>query len=257
MDHGNSGARAFEEFRLQRKRMQAKLGRNAAPGAYENDALRELEDFEAKEVRDQQMSREVQEFFSTATKQAAAIVEKVAREAQSEVSVRIQQEMEAFLRDAMERVSVLVDQLLHQQGSESLIAQAELEAKLGNLGRALDTFRWAGTANGADKHIGQDPFATDVDEVVREFRGQLPGPAATEPAADIEDHLVAQTAEASDAVADEPADGIALDITPTPEQELERFKAALKALVQQGTMTRDEARAAWQTRLASLGLAHA
>ena len=43
MDHGNSGAHAFEEFRLQRKRLQARRGRNAAPGAYENDALRELE----------------------------------------------------------------------------------------------------------------------------------------------------------------------------------------------------------------------
>ena len=162
--------------------------------------------------------------------------------------------MEAFLRDAMERVSALVGQLLQQHGGEGTIAQAELEAKLGNLGRTLDTFRWAGTANGADKHIGQDPFATDVDEVVREFRGQLP---AVEPAADIEEHLVAQTAEEQDAPSEDSAAAMALEMTPTPEQELERFKGALKALVQQGTMTRDEARAAWQTRLASLGLAHA
>jgi hypothetical protein len=36
---------------------------------------------------------------------------------------------------------------------------------------------------------------------------------------------------------------------------LERFKGALKALVRQGVMSRDEARAAWQARLQALGLA--
>jgi hypothetical protein len=49
--------------------------------------------------------------------------------------------------------------------------------------------------------------------------------------------------------------------TPTPsqanpaqEQELERFKGTLKALVRQGVMNKDEARAAWQARLATMGL---
>ena len=38
------------------------------------------------------------------------------------------------------------------------------------------------------------------------------------------------------------------------ELELERFKGALRSLVRQGTMSKDEARAAWVTRLRSLGL---
>lgn len=263
MDSTDSSVRAFEEYRMQRKRMQAKLGRSVAPSNYENGALRQLEDFEAKEVRDQQLSREVQEFFTSATKQAAEIVEKVAREAQSEVSSRIQAEMQAFLRDAMARVNGMVGALLREQQREPRVAQAELEAKIGNLGsRSLDEFRWEGTAELPDKHIGQDPFATDLDEVVRTFRDQLAGSEIGQepPAKDIEEHLVAHEIAAADepvAVADAPpaaAEPAAYDPAPTPEQELERFKSALKALVAQGTMNRDEARAAWQTRLASLGL---
>jgi hypothetical protein len=49
--------------------------------------------------------------------------------------------------------------------------------------------------------------------------------------------------------------------TPTPsqaspeqEQELDRFKGTLKALVRQGVMSKEEARAAWQARLATMGL---
>ncbi len=263
MDSTDNSVRAFEEYRMQRKRMQAKLGRSASPTNYDNGALRQLEDFEAKEVRDQQLSREVQEFFTSATKQAAEIVEKVAREAQSEVSARIQAEMQAFLRDAMARVNGMVGALLREQQRDPRVAQAELEPKIGNLGsRSLDEFRWEGTAELPDKHIGQDPFATDLDEVVRNFRDQLAsGNGGQEPPAkDIEEHLVAHelAAEAVPvAVAEvtaEVAEPAAYDPTPTPEQELERFKSALKALVAQGTMTRDEARAAWQTRLASLGL---
>jgi hypothetical protein len=41
------------------------------------------------------------------------------------------------------------------------------------------------------------------------------------------------------------------------EQELETFKNALKALVRQGIMQRDEAKAAWNARLVALGRAKA
>jgi hypothetical protein len=60
-----------------------------------------------------------------------------------------------------------------------------------------------------------------------------------------------------------PPEPAAAGTVPAPESavmpsqgsaELERFKGALKALVRQGVMNRDEARAAWQARLASLGL---
>lgn len=276
----NSGLRGFDDYRLKRKRMQAKLGLPQNSLGYENQALRELEEVEAREVREQQLSREVHDFFAAATKQAAAIVEKVARDAESQIGSRIQEEMETFLRDALERVNGMVGALLTRQQANPKLAQTDVEPKIGNLdSRLLDEFRWEGTAEGADRHIGQDPFATDLDDVRKEFREQILGmegeglPAAP---MDIEEHLVASTEEEEQGQADEPppparkapappaqraaarhdeGDSPAdYDPTPTPAQELERFKSALKALVRQGTMTRDEARAAWQTRLASLGL---
>ncbi len=281
----NSGTRGFEDYRLQRKRMQAKLGLPQNSLGYENNALKELEEVEAREVRDQQLSREVHDFFSAATKQAAAIVEKVARDAQSEIGQRIQDEMESFLRDALQRVTGLVGALMHRQQRQPGVAQADVEPKIGNLGSGLDAFRWEGTAEGADKHIGQDPFDIDVDDVRKEFREQLgvADAAATAEKApmSIDEHLVADLEDEAPATpaetpppapkatattkaapapkapptaragAQPPAE---FDPSPTPEQELERFKGALKALVRQGTMTREEARAAWQTRLASLGL---
>lgn len=260
----NSGLRGFDDYRLQRKRMQAKLGLQQNSLGYENNALKALEEVEAREVREQQLSREVHEFFAAATKQAAAIVEKVARDAESAIGSRIQEEMESFLRDALERVNGMVGALLLKQQRNPKMAQADVEAKIGNLGASLDEFRWEGTAEGADKHIGQDPFATDLDEVRREFRDQLSGmegEGLQQAPMDIEEHLVAAADEtragdgADDAHDAESAGAAApYDPTPTPQQELERFKSALKALVRQGTMTKDEARAAWQTRLASLGL---
>ncbi|MCA8964470.1 MAG: hypothetical protein H6838_17120 [Planctomycetes bacterium] len=266
----NSGLRGFDDYRLQRKRMQAKLGLQQNSLGYENNALKELEQVEAREVREQQLSREVHDFFAAATKQAAAIVEKVARDAESAIGSRIQEEMESFLRDALERVNGMVGALLVKQQRNPKLAQADVEPKIGNLdSQILDEFRWEGTAEGADKHIGQDPFATDLDDVRKEFRDQIggmEGEGLAPAPMDIEEHLVAATEDQDDdgaapeqepehraaqAEHDAPAD---YDPTPTPEQELDRFKSALKALVRQGTMTRDEARAAWQTRLASLGL---
>lgn len=264
----NSGLRGFDDYRLKRKRMQAKLGLQQNTLGYENNALKELEEVEAREVREQQLSREVHDFFAAATKQAAAIVEKVARDAESAIGNRIQEEMETFLRDALERVNGMVGALLIRQQSNPKVAQADVEPKIGNLdARSLDEFRSEGTAEGSEKHIGQDPFATDLDDVRKEFREQIlgmEGEGLAPAPMDIEEHLVASSEEddseatsaasggqAMGQVEDAPAD---YDPTPTPQQELERFKGALKALVRQGTMTRDEARAAWQTRLASLGL---
>jgi len=151
----NSGLRGFDDYRLQRKRMQAKLGLQQNSLGYENNALKELEQVEAREVREQQLSREVHDFFAAATKQAAAIVEKVARDAESAIGSRIQEEMESFLRDALERVNGMVGALLVKQQRNPKLAQADVEPKIGNLdSQILDEFRWEGTAEGADKHIG-------------------------------------------------------------------------------------------------------
>ena len=67
----------FDAFRRDRKKVRAMLGPQNSVLGYENQALRELEQVEAREVREQQLSREVHDFFAEATKQAASIVEKV------------------------------------------------------------------------------------------------------------------------------------------------------------------------------------
>jgi hypothetical protein len=306
----NYSDQGFDDYRRERKRMRAKIGPQPTALGYENSALRELEQVEAQEVRDQQLTREVHEFFATATRQAAAIVEKVARDAQQEAGQRVEQEMESFLIDALTRMNNFVLAVL--QVKRGGVAETQMEPKIGNHeGNSLDEFRWSGTAEVADKHIGQDPFATDVDDVRREFRTQVGENSADGPpvAVPIDQHLVAAVTEdgsadgraeddASDAPADAPAPATAVasakphlppapaPVTRTtmaraatpigggpkaapsapeaskgagdagasdPAAELERFKGALKALVRQGVMSRDEARAAWDARLAALG----
>lgn len=308
----NYSDQGFDDYRRERKRMRAKIGPQPTALGYENSALRELEQVEAQEVRDQQLTREVHEFFATATRQAAAIVEKVARDAQQEAGQRVEQEMESFLIDALTRMNNFVLAVL--QVKRGGVAETQMEPKIGNLeGNSLDEFRWSGTAEVADKHIGQDPFAIDVDDVRREFRTQVgegspDGPPVAVP---IDQHLVAAVTDeasaddsasetqAAEPVVDEAAatakpqlppapapvtrSTMARSATPIgsgskpapaaapaaaapaapmaaaaaeasdPAAELERFKGALKALVRQGVMSRDEARAAWEARLAALG----
>lgn len=256
--------------------MQARLG-TTSHSPYSNDALRELELVEEREVRDQQLTREVHEFFASATRQAAGIVERVAKEAEAEVGQRIEQEMESFLIDALARMNTFVMTVMQQRRAP--VAEQHLEPDVTNLvGHSLDEFRWAGTADVGDKHIGQDPFATDLEEVCREFRGDAasePAVAAEEaapaPAVAIEEHLVASVVE-PDAPADEVAAAAPAaqkaarpvaqpvarpaPVAPSRAQaaaDLEVFKQKLKELVLDGTMTREEARAAWLTRLQALG----
>lgn len=271
----------FDDYRKERKRQQAKTPLGASALGYDNKALRELEQVEAREVRDQQLTREVHDFFAHATRQAADIVERVARDAQEQAGVRIEQQMESFLIDALARMNSFVVTVLNQRRGP--VAEARIEPRVGNLvGDSLDEFRWEGTADVGDKHIGQDPFDTDVEAVRRQFRAEIQaaGGSATPPSVPIEEHLVAATQDDTDesGTTDESAEqpvaapaAKAEDLppsvkaqtarvtaapspltAPSPAAELERFKAALKQLVLQGTMTRDEARAAWQTRLRSV-----
>jgi hypothetical protein len=278
------GDQGFDDFRKERKRMQAKLGPQASTLGYENHALRELEQVEAKEVREQQLTREVHDFFSAATRQAASIVEKVAQDAMQATGERVEQQMEAFLIDSIARMNSFVMAVLNQRRG-SQVAEAQVEPSLGNLpGALLDEFRWEGTTG--DQHTGQDPFATEVEDVQREFRAQVPQSEQPDQAAPIDQHLVAAMEPADAPEAEEhpaaaampapsPAPARATAATATPvaaaatttaaapaaapagagvPPELEQFKGALKALVRQGVMSRDEARAAWEKRLQSLGL---
>ena len=284
---------SFDAFRRERKRLQSKLPAQGSVLGYENSALRELEQVEAREVRDQQLTREVHEFFATATRQAAAIVEKVAHDAEEEAGERMQEEVETFLMDTLERMNGFILSVMHNRPNADL-AETHVEPDVKHLiGPELDAFRTEGASATREAHIGQDPFATDLEDVQREFRAVVAEMEDQGPEADsIEEHLVAQSSlgdeqdararaeepgdegespvyqSFSDVAEDEPAEAdpeVALDATaatlaepeeqeePSVEEVLETFKGALKALVRQGVMEREEARAAWNARLVALG----
>jgi hypothetical protein len=242
----------FDSFRRQRIRSQGRLGADG-DSSYDNAALRELEQVEAREVRDQQLTREVHEFFAAATKQAATIVERMATNAEAQTEQRITGEMESFLLDAFSRMNSLVVAMLHKRRGNG--GEESVEPNMNNIvGKVLDSFRHEGTAGLQDKHIGEDPFALDLDEVRRQLLDSIAQAVPAEPpaATPIAEHLVAE-------VIDEPAGEAVQEGRPeqpwtNANDDLERFREALRSLVRQGTMSREEARAAWTTRLQSLGL---
>lgn len=291
----------FDRYRKNRIRHQTRKSSvgTASGNPYENQALRELEQVEARELQDRKLTREVHDFFADATRQAATIVERMAQHAEAENEQKIDTEMESFLLDSFSRMNGLVMHMLQQRRGQG--GEEKMEPKVANLvGQMLDEFRWEGTADLSDKHIGQDPFDTDLDEVRREFfeqvgESEMDTDKTDDDAAPIEDHLVATVAddegapvqteddmppvevvdEADDEVEDESAYAEDQPAQPAPQPaevaqptgaaavaagspsraELERFREALKSLVRQGTMSRDEARAAWSARLEKLGLA--
>lgn len=257
----------FDDYRRQRLRVQAKVGLDTPSTGYESQAMRELEQVEQREVRDERLTREVHDFFAAATRQAAAIVDKVARDAEQAAGQRVEQEMEAFLIDSLARMNNFVITVLNTRRGQ--VAETRMEPRVGNLlGSSLDQFRHAGTAETGDKHIGKNPFAVPLDDVQREFREAMAandGPLVAAVPIDTQltgegDPTPSVTAAPSAPVrATAPVQPPAPNPTPPPSQtaehDLEQFKSALKALVRQGVMSRDEARAAWQTRLQALGAA--
>ena len=274
----------FESYRRERQRRKNQGPKEGQPDA--PDALKELLEVEAREERDRVLTRDVQEFFDSATRVAANIVGRVATTAKSEVESKLTREMEEFLADALHRLEqVVVKVVARAQGPH---AQEELQPRMHNLvGQLLDDFRNAGTA-AATKHLGQDPTTTDLDSVQAEFRASRPSSAGhdgqlvpvsnleaigkvppahaaaqAKPAADMEEHLVAQAEKLPKPVphstgttrANQPVAPSAKQAPSKPKAtvsmtpELEQWKAYLTREVQQGRMTRDEARAAWQQRV--------
>jgi hypothetical protein len=240
---------------------------------------------------DRQLSREVHEFFTSATKQAATIVQKVAQTAKEETGTRLTGEMEDFLFDALQRMNAFVMQMMQRKNTN--VAEQELETHMRNLlGPVLDGFRNAGTAAVPDKHLGQDPFATATSAVRDELGARVLGetdateegpsvipeqPSATLPPVSPERHpvteLLADSAEMKlppppapvtrttsntppAATAGKPAAATPESKPATPRaekaaprsEEQERFKTALKNLVRQGLMSKEEAKAAWQAK---------
>ncbi|HLQ37388.1 MAG TPA: hypothetical protein VK348_06290, partial [Planctomycetota bacterium] len=194
---------------------------------------------------------------------------------------------EEFLLDAFSRMNNFVLQILNSRRGP--VAEQQIETHMQNLiGPMLDEFRNAGTAILNDKHVGQDPFATDPAELVKELQPAaqddqavvmpLPSLADNPPVnftshtVDVESHPLAMK------IRDDQADAEAADDEPAPElppspppvqrataatarpdagnagnSQAERFKEALRNLVRQGMMTKDEARAAWQTKRQTFG----
>lgn len=283
----------FDDFRRERKRVRAKLGPQQSVLGYENSALRQLELQEAEEVRDQQLTREVHDFFAAATRQAAAIVEKVSHDAEEQACERMQGEVQGFLMDTLSRMNGFIMTVMQQRQNLN-VAETHVEPDVKHLvGSELDEFRYEGSPEVRDAHIGQDPFATPLEDVQREFRAVVADRDGEQQAPEsIDGHLVAEVCDgdSADGMAAE-AEGDAMlaeskyeqpapaqsgsteqstrddanedthseigddEPVPTVEEELETFKGALKALVRQGVMQREEARAAWNARLQAIARA--
>ncbi len=282
----------FDAFRREHTRKRAQTKSNNFAAGYENSALQQLEQAELLEVRDQQLTREVQDFFAVATQQAAAIVERVAHDAEAQAGERMQGEVEGFLNDTLSRMNSFIMTVMQQrQNADQSETHVEPDVKH-LIGSELDEFRYNGTPEARDAHIGKNPFATPLDQVQSEFRavvadmdeadseaaplnGKLPTEtteignpgigdlAATLDANDDEtppndctltDQEMAAASPTEMQSCHETHSEVADDSPPpTLEEELEQFKSALKALVRQGVMQREEARAAWNTRLTALG----
>ncbi len=218
----------FENFRRQRnkRRLEAgplrPMGQNAA-------VLRELEEVEAREVRNQQLTREVHEFFAEATRTAASIVTQVAEHAEIEVQEAVTLEMTEFLAETMRRVQEFVE--LVQVTTPDGIAQREVEANMQNIvGHVLDSFRFAGDAVTAEAHLGQDPFRTPLD-------------ASSEV---VEDDAEVAASNDGERVQDDDATTHLAAWFARVRGDDDALRRSLKVLVQHDVMTRDEARSIYR-----------
>lgn len=248
----------FDSYRRERERLR-RLGATESrrPLSGPANALQELEEAEMREMRDRRLSSEMQDFFTSATRMAADIVQKVASSAKFQIDSKLGEEMAEFLRDSITRVQTLVTEVLKNNSNST--AEQVIEPLMHNLvGSLLDEFRKAGTA-ASNKHLGEDPLAQSLDEVRRDLLAQLPkdngtstlettgrnreltGAMPTQKALpgtqpDIEEHLVAETK-----TTDEPR-------KVDHDADLDRFQKALDKLVKKGQMTKAEAEAAMAAR---------
>jgi hypothetical protein len=166
----------FEMYRRQRerRRLQTASTTEKHPLSGPTNALRELEAVEEREHRDMQLRREVHDFFDSATRIAADIVDKVAATAQLQLDEQLSHEMQEFLMDSIARMQDLVQGVLtSNQGST---AEQVIEPLMHNLaGQLLDGFRHMGNQPSAEQHLGKDPMQVDLDDVRRQFQEQLAG----------------------------------------------------------------------------------
>ena len=252
----------FEQYRRERKmRRVQQAGESTLKSTRDNHVTKQIEAAEAMEARDQRLTREVHEFFSDATRTAANIVEKVSAQASEDHVQKVSTEVEQFLQDAIRRAQSFID-LLRRNGP-CPEAEKILEAQMQNLvGPLLDSFRSEGTASVADKHVGQDPFLSEV-----------PSSIKAEPKVDLDEHKVAEAASkpaspaagplapatrargaAKPGAAKPPAKGAAKAKSGPAAHPLlagiggdrDKLKKALRLLVDGGIMNRDEAEEIWK-----------
>ncbi|MBI5850075.1 MAG: hypothetical protein HZB39_03415 [Planctomycetes bacterium] len=264
----NDNFKHFDQYRRDRTKRRLEggpkrdLGDNAT-------VLRQIEAAEQKEVREQQLTREVHEFLQAATKQAATIVASVTENAEQKLDESVSQDMAEFLRETIRRAQELMGVV--QDAWNRGVSRQDLEPHMQNLvGPALDGFRYAGNLASAEQNIGRDPFtvqlerdpkATPVAETPAllestvadapvETTSTVPGTEATSP----------QSASLADLPLPECTAECAAEPVATPAQEHQALSAwfaritrepelakeALKALVRASMMTKDEARAIWR-----------
>lgn len=262
----DSDFEAYREERNYRRRQRTKTERPHGS----NKVWEELNAVEEGEIHDRLLTREVHDFFADATKMAADIVSKVTEEHEEAVGARLRAEMEEFLRETIRRASEFID-VLGEGGGR---AEAVLQADMKNLvGKVLDEFRAEGTAQIEDKHLGQDPFKTDVERIkhARSADGDQddddlglptqridPSELALNPGIRGDADEVGPLAGGFDAKPegrlddpDGPADSGDQSKAPPKamtEAELKKFREALKTMVRQGLMTKDEARETYRER---------
>lgn len=252
----------FDSYRRERERMRRMGITEKRTLSGPANALQELDAVEQREERDRQLSLEMQDFFSSATKVAAEIVQKVATSAKVQLDSRLSEEMAEFLRESIERMQHIVTAVLEKNTDST--AEQVIEPLMHNLvGSLLDEFRKSGTSK-ADKHLGLDPLAQSLEEVRQDLLAHLPqGKAHEEPLLttgqpegivvqkqkgalgskpDIEEHLVA---EANKPKAQSRAQASKRN---DAQGDLDRFQKALEKMVKKGQMTRAEADAALAAR---------
>lgn len=153
---------AFERYRRDRKRRHME---HAAPSrAFGQNAavVEQLEKAEQREARNERLTREVHEFFSDATRTAAGIMARISEAEETAYEQRMGAEIGEFLSEVIRHAEAFL-QRVRLAGPNA--GAHELEPMMQNLvGRALDAFRSEGTANLEDKHIGQDPFRSELPE---------------------------------------------------------------------------------------------
>ncbi|MEZ5965417.1 MAG: hypothetical protein R3F56_16410 [Planctomycetota bacterium] len=154
-----TGDSDFDKFRRERRQRRAQFGSLPATAAAKSHGVSDIEAYEARQMHETKLTRDVHDFLADATKHAATIVEKVTQVAEAETAQRLAREMHEFLEETMRRAARFMEMVQSRRGETAL---QELEPHLSNIvGTSLDEFRFEGTAQLADKHIGQDPFFED------------------------------------------------------------------------------------------------